>query len=161
LARWSVIFLFTQLALYPIRSFGSAVQAEANATTPLYSAQSAPATLHGSFASLRMTGSHLAPLQFDSNAPVHHLNQVINWYRHATTGVPSVGLPSDTIYQDNTNNLGAQVVKLAFQSAAEAALVKTQQKAAADTAQAGAATTQEPTVAVWPRLTSTAAKTFS
>jgi hypothetical protein len=74
--------------------------------------------------------------------------------------VPSVGLPSDTIYQDNTKNLGAQVVKLAFQSAAEAALVKTQQKSA-DTAQAGGATTQEPPVAVWPRLTSTAAKTFS
>ncbi len=35
-----------------------------------------------------MTGSHLAPLRFDSNAPVHHLNQVINWYRHARTGVP-------------------------------------------------------------------------
>jgi hypothetical protein len=65
-------------------------------------------------------------------------------------------------HQDNTKNLGAQVVKLAFQSAkAEAALVKTQQKAAADTTQAGGATIQEPTVAVWPRLTSTAAKTFS
>jgi hypothetical protein len=64
-------------------------------------------------------------------------------------------------HQDNTKNLGAQVVKLAFQSAkADAALVKTQQKAA-DTTQAGGATTQEPTVAVWPRLTSTAAKTFS
>jgi hypothetical protein len=62
-------------------------------------------------------------------------------------------------HQDNTKNLGAQVVKLAFQSAkAEAALVKTQQKAAADTTQAGGATTQEPTVAVWPRLTSTGSK---
>jgi small-conductance mechanosensitive channel len=54
---------------------------------------------------------------------------VISWYRRATTGVSSVGLPSDTIYQDNTKTLGAQIVKLAFQSAkAEAALVKTQQK---------------------------------
>src|SRR5207302_525435 len=72
---------------------------------------------------------HLPPLQFDSNAPLHNLNQVISWYRRATTGVSSVGLPSDTIYQDNTKTLGAQIVKLAFQSAkAEAALVKTQQK---------------------------------
>src|SRR5579864_5908469 len=72
---------------------------------------------------------HLPPLQFDTNAPLHNLNQVISWYRHATTGISSVGLPSDTIYQDNTKSLGSQIVKLAFQSAnAEAALIKTQQK---------------------------------
>lgn len=86
---------------------------------------------------------HLPPLQFDTNAPLHHLNQAISWYRHATTGVSSVGLPSDTIYQDNAKKLGEQVVKLAFQSAkAEAALIKTQQKVT-DTSQAGSATTQE------------------
>lgn len=84
---------------------------------------------------------HLPPLQFDTNAPLHHLNQVISWYRRATTGVSSVGLPSDTIYQDNTKTLGAQIVKLAFQSAkAEAALVKTQQKVT-DTSPSGS--TQE------------------
>ena len=84
---------------------------------------------------------HLPPLQFDTNAPLHNLNQVISWYRRATTGVSSVGLPSDTIYQDNTKTLGAQIVKLAFQSAkAEAALVKTQQKLT-DTSQPGS--TQE------------------
>lgn len=89
---------------------------------------------------------HLPPLQFDSNAPLHHLNQVISWYRHATTGVSSVGLPSDTIYQDNTKNLGAQVVKLAFQSAkAEAALIKTQQKGT-EASPPGAAGTQEQTL---------------
>ncbi|HKU26644.1 MAG TPA: hypothetical protein VJQ54_14300, partial [Candidatus Sulfotelmatobacter sp.] len=89
---------------------------------------------------------HLPPIQFDANAPVHHLNQVISWYRHATTGVSSVGLPSDTIYQDNAKNLGAQVVKLAFQSAkAEAALVKTQQRNT-EPGQSGAAT-QEQTLA--------------
>jgi small-conductance mechanosensitive channel len=86
---------------------------------------------------------HLPSLQFDTNAPLHHLNQVISWYRHATTGISSVGLPSDAIYQDNTKNLGAQVVKLAFQSAkAEAALIKAQQKVT-DTTQPGAASTQE------------------
>jgi hypothetical protein len=59
---------------------------------------------------------HLPPIQFDSSAVLHHLNQVISWYRHSTTGVQSVGIPSDTIYQDNTRNLAAQAVKLAFQS---------------------------------------------
>lgn len=61
---------------------------------------------------------------------MHNLNQIISWYRHATTGVQSVGLPSDTIYQDNTKNLGEQAVKLAFQSAkAETAMIAAQQKA--------------------------------
>ena len=83
LARWSVIFLFAQLGLS-----GQQSKPKQTPRPRFTSAQSAPATLHGSFASLRMTGSHLAPLRFDSNAPVHHLNQVINWYRHARTGVP-------------------------------------------------------------------------
>lgn len=62
---------------------------------------------------------------------MHNLNQVISWYRHATTGVQSVGLPSDTIYEDNTKSLGEQAVRLAFQSAkAETAVITAQQKAA-------------------------------
>jgi small-conductance mechanosensitive channel len=72
--------------------------------------------------------STLPPLQVDSNAALHHLNQVISWYRRATTSIQAVGLPSDTIYEDNTKNLGAEVVRFAFQSAkAEAALIKAQQ----------------------------------
>lgn len=87
--------------------------------------------------------SPLPPVQFDSNAALQHVNQVINWYRHATTGVASIGLPSDTIYEDNTRDLGAQVVRLAFQSAkAEAELIKAQQQAN-DKGQANHATTQE------------------
>jgi small-conductance mechanosensitive channel len=74
--------------------------------------------------------SLLPPVPFNSDATLHHLNQVISWYRHATTGVQSVGLPSDTIYEDNTRNLGGQVVRLAFQSGkAEAELIQSQQKA--------------------------------
>jgi small-conductance mechanosensitive channel len=73
----------------------------------------------------------LPPIQLDGDAILHHLNQLISWYRHATTGVQSVGLPSDTIYQDNTKSLGEQAVRLAFQSArAETALITAQQKAA-------------------------------
>ena len=72
--------------------------------------------------------STLPPLQLDGDAALHHLNQVISWYRRATTGIQAVGLPSDTIYEDNTKNLGEQVVRFAFQSAkAEAALIKAQQ----------------------------------
>lgn len=88
----------------------------------------------------------LPPLQFDSGALLHHLNQVISWYRHTTTGISSVGLPSDTIYQDNTKNLGAQAVKLAFQSAkAEAALIKGQQRSS-EANQPGSSATQEQTL---------------
>lgn len=72
--------------------------------------------------------STLPPLQLNGDAALHHLNQVISWYRRATTGIQAVGLPSDTIYEDNTKNLGAQVVRFAFQSSkAEAALIKAQQ----------------------------------
>jgi len=66
----------------------------------------------------------LPPLQLDSNEVLHHLNQVISWYRHSTTGVRDVGLPSDAIYQDDAKTLGAQAVQLAFQSAqAESTLI--------------------------------------
>src|SRR5271166_6317382 len=73
--------------------------------------------------------STLPPVQLDSNAALHHMNQVVNWYRHTTTGIPDVGLPSDAIYQENARSLGAQVVQLAFESAkAESALIASQQK---------------------------------
>jgi small-conductance mechanosensitive channel len=71
----------------------------------------------------------LPPVTLDGSAALHHLNQIISWYRHSTTSIQSVGLPSDAIYQDNTQTLGAQAVRLAFQSArAEAELIKAQQK---------------------------------
>ena len=71
----------------------------------------------------------LPPIQLDSDAILHHLNQIVGWYRHATTGLQSVGLPSDAIYHDNTQNLGAQAVRLAFQSAkAESVLIAAEQK---------------------------------
>jgi small-conductance mechanosensitive channel len=74
--------------------------------------------------------SPLPPLQLDGNAILHHLNQVISWYRHVTTGVQSAGLPSDAIYEDNTRNLAEEIVRLGFQSArAESALITAQQKA--------------------------------
>jgi small-conductance mechanosensitive channel len=80
------------------------------------------------------------PIDLDGNAVLHHLNQVISWYRHSTAGMQSVGLPSDAIYQDNAQSLGSQVVKFAFQSAkAESVLIKAQQKAngaSQDTAEA-------------------------
>lgn len=71
----------------------------------------------------------LPPIQLDGNAALHHLNELISWYRHATTSIPSVGLPSDAIYQDNTRELGAQAVRLAFQSAkAESVIINEEQK---------------------------------
>jgi small-conductance mechanosensitive channel len=68
------------------------------------------------------------PVQLDGNAVLHHLNQVISWYRHMTTSVRDVGLPSDAIYQDNAKALGAKAVQLAFQSAkSQSALIAGQQ----------------------------------
>jgi small-conductance mechanosensitive channel len=71
----------------------------------------------------------LPPLQLDGNAALHHLNQVVNWYRHVTTGIHDVGLPSDAIYEDNAKSIGAQVAQFAFESAkAESAIIAAQQK---------------------------------
>jgi small-conductance mechanosensitive channel len=71
----------------------------------------------------------LPPIHLDGNAALHHLNEIISWYRHATTSIQSVGLPSDAIYQDNTRELGAEAVRLAFQSAkAESLMITEEQK---------------------------------
>ena len=70
------------------------------------------------------------PAQLDRDAILHHLNAVITWYRDVTTKIKPVGLPSDAIYQDNTRELAADAVRLAFQSArAEAAIISGMNKA--------------------------------
>ncbi len=86
----------------------------------------------------------LPPLQLDGQAALHHLNQLISWYRHSTTGIQMVGLPSDAIYQDNTQSFAAEAVRLAFQSAkAEAALIVAQQKNNGASPQSGETTQQQ------------------
>src|SRR5579864_3964698 len=75
------------------------------------------------------TPGTLPPIQIDGSGVLNHLNQVINWYRHSTTGIQPVGLPSDAIYEDNARSLGSQAVRLAFDSAkAEALLIAALQK---------------------------------
>jgi len=46
-----------------------------------------------------------------------HLNAAISWYKDLTAKVPAGIEPSDLIYLSNAETYGAQVVKLAFQSA--------------------------------------------
>jgi small-conductance mechanosensitive channel len=88
--------------------------------------------------------NNLPPMQLDGAAVLHHLNQVISWYRHSTTGVQSVGLSSDAIYQDNVQSLEAEVVRLAFQSAkAEAELIRAQQKTSGVPQPSGETTEQQ------------------
>lgn len=88
----------------------------------------------------------LPPIQLDGSATLHHLNQIITWYRHSATGL-SVGQPSDAIYQDNAQSLGAQAVRLAFQSAkAESTLIAAQQKVNGAN-QASSETTQQQNLA--------------
>lgn len=88
--------------------------------------------------------NNLPPLQIQGSEALHHLNQIISWYRHSTTGIQAVGLPTDAIYQDNTQSLGAQAVRLAFQSAkAESALIGAQQKTDADNQTSGQTSQQQ------------------
>ncbi|MGC2646714.1 MAG: mechanosensitive ion channel protein MscS, partial [Candidatus Sulfotelmatobacter sp.] len=86
----------------------------------------------------------MPPVPLDGSAALHHLNQIISWYRHSTTGIQTAGLPSDAIYQDNTQALAAQAVRLAFQSAkAEAALIASQQKSGGAGQPSGETTQQQ------------------
>jgi small-conductance mechanosensitive channel len=95
----------------------------------------------------------LPPVPLDSSAALAHLNQVITWYRHATTGIHSLGVPSDSIYQNNGQQLAAQVVQLAFQSAkAENTLITTQQKASGGVP--GSETSQQQNLAAMKTKTS-------
>jgi small-conductance mechanosensitive channel len=95
----------------------------------------------------------LPPLQLDNNAILHHLNQIINWYRNCTTEVQSVGLPSDAIYHDNAQSLGAQAVRLAFQSArAESSVIEAQEKKSGN--QPAAESTQQQNLAALQTKTS-------
>jgi small-conductance mechanosensitive channel len=104
--------------------------------------------------SSQISPNTLPPIQLDDDDALHHLNQVISWYRRSTTGIQSVGMPSDAIYQDNTRSLGAQVVRLAFQSAkAETTLIKAQEKASGAT-QASGETTQQQNLAQMQEKTS-------
>ena len=74
------------------------------------------------------------------DAILDHLNTVIDWYRQATTSVPTVGLPSDAMYQSNAQNMAIDVTRLALQSAqAEAALIP----AAGPASAPGATSTQQ------------------
>jgi small-conductance mechanosensitive channel len=103
-----------------------------------------PAVQQSSQLGSQNSTSTLPAIQLDSSAALHHLNQIISWYRHSTTGIQSVGLPSDAIYQDNTKTLGAQAVQLAFQSAkAEAALIASQQKSGGASQPSGETTQQQ------------------
>jgi small-conductance mechanosensitive channel len=86
----------------------------------------------------------LPPVQLDGQAALHHLNQLISWYRHSTAGIQTVGLPTDAIYQDNTQSFAAEAVRLAFQSAkAEAALIAAQPQNNGENPPSGETTQQQ------------------
>jgi small-conductance mechanosensitive channel len=55
--------------------------------------------------------------QDQTNAILSHLNAAIHWYKDLTGKAPAELEPSDSIYLSNAEALGAQVVRLAFQSA--------------------------------------------
>jgi len=108
----------------------------------LFAQDSKPQTQQAPQPAAQSAGNSLPQVQLDGNAILHHLSQVINWYRHSTTEVQSVGLPSDAIYHDNAQSLAAQAVRLAFQSAkAEGTLIGAQEKGNSN--QPAAGTTQQ------------------
>jgi small-conductance mechanosensitive channel len=96
----------------------------------------------------------LPPVKLDPAETLHHLNQVILWYRHGTTGIPVIGLLGDAIYPDKARDLGAQAVQLAFQAAqAESKLIAAEQKANTGAAAAGPPTQQQKRAAMLAQTT--------
>ena len=90
-------------------------------------------------------GNGAAPL-VDRDAILNHLNAIISWYRDSSSKIQSVGLPSDAIYQDTSQNLAQQAVRLAFQAAQAAAVVANasdQNNAPASAATSGGSTQQQ------------------
>jgi hypothetical protein len=78
---------------------------------------------------LCLTASLIGPVgdcaapDIDRDAILNHLNSIISWYRDSGSKIQSVGLPSDAIYQDTSQNLAQQAVHLAFQAAQAAAVL--------------------------------------
>jgi small-conductance mechanosensitive channel len=79
------------------------------------------AVLLGLAAFLTVSAVKGAATPIDRDAILAHLNTVISWYRDSGSKIQSVGLPSDAIYQDTSQNLAQQAVRLAFQAAQAAA----------------------------------------
>jgi small-conductance mechanosensitive channel len=52
-----------------------------------------------------------------ANDVLAHLNAAISWYKNINTRISAGTEPSDAVYLNNAQNLAAQVVRLAFQSA--------------------------------------------
>jgi len=77
----------------------------------------------------------------DRDAILSHLNAIISWYRDSGSKVQSVGLPSDAIYQDTSQNLAQQAVHLAFQAAQAAAVLVNASDQATPPATSGASGT--------------------
>jgi small-conductance mechanosensitive channel len=74
----------------------------------------------------------------DRDAILSHLNAIISWYRDSGSKIQTVGLPSDAIYQDASQNLAQQAVRLAFQAAQAAAVLVNASDQANDSASANA-----------------------
>ena len=79
------------------------------------------AVLLGLAAFLTVSAVKGAATPIDRDAILAHLNTIISWYRDSGSKIQSVGLPSDAIYQDTSQNLAQQAVRLAFQAAQAAA----------------------------------------
>jgi small-conductance mechanosensitive channel len=93
-------------------------------------------------------GNGAAPV-IDRDAILSHLNSIISWYRDSGSKIQSVGLPSDAIYQDTSQNLAQQAVRLAFQAAQAAAVLvnATDQTNAPASAGASGGSTQQQNLA--------------
>ncbi len=72
-----------------------------------------------------------------SNDILHHLSQVIGYYRMAVTPIQKTGRPSDTLYAQQAQTTATQIAQLAFQSARDEAALLARIPSAQGQGQAG------------------------
>ncbi len=80
-----------------------------------------------SFALVVASPAFAQPEGIDPQAVLNHLNAAIGWYRNLANMDASAGSPSDVLYLQNARDQGLQVLRLAFQSAREEALLMRQE----------------------------------
>ncbi len=96
---------------------GAAQQSVAASSTPATAPQDPAATA-------APTIPPMPAFQGRDDLILKHLDTLLPWYHNLGNGLPTVGLPSDAIYQSTARTLALQALQAAFQSAiADAALI--------------------------------------
>lgn len=159
-----VLSAFTALLLSPVLSGQTGAKAtapqHANSSAPAATATTTPAAApqpaqdagneraHASHATPALTLEQqiqklppLTHMKIDANTQgqniLHHLSEILRFYRAATTKIQKAGEPSDILYAEQSKAQATQIAQLAFQSARNEAALLTRVNASPNGAPSG------------------------